>query len=1033
MRTVASALSTLLAVVFTLSGCGGGSGDGLALPSAPTVEAPTALTAVGATDGVHLTWLVTDAQSVAVHRCAVPAGVVDGLCSTSPANGCGAPVALTQSASLVDVPPAVGQAYCYRVQACTDASGQSCGPLSAAVAAAQRAAPLPRYARAVIGEDGRSVYAGQATSLSAHADGAEGNVTYRWSQEGGPKVTLQGTDTNTLSFTAPAVTANTLLSFELRVTDNNGIGLPAKVAVNAVPADNVIVKATATRLVQAGHLVSLHAQGSAATLAYAWRQLSPASPVVALNGADTANPTFTAPNLPDGVLHFEVTATDTVTGRQATAKTGVQIQASAPAQPSGLPLTIIAPPQAPLLAPAQAPNAVPTLAPQLVPRQTLWLLATPTAVATGGTSVQLAATASGGSEPYQWTWTQTGGPAATLTDAGQAIPTVQLPVVSTSQTLTFQASLRDANGTVRTAQAIVQATVPPQPASGGVPTPMTALTPQLAIVGEPLNIATELLGVTIVQSSGPQLLITQQSAGGGATGTVITVTAPLIQDHSGTATIIFTGKDSQGRTRAYLASILIVRPPALAPPSQVPPLVPVPQPILAPRQDDPLVIVAGSSTFTSDEGKQGTLLEVVRGGKGTAAYQYSWTYLREAGGPDITLTGANSQRASFTAPPVDRPTDVTFRFTVTDGAQTATRDVKGRINDLAPTLVVGALSPLSVGSGQTVTLSQPEPTGGVPFRRTPPYDYSVQQTSGPATNPQAQGTGGSYRFTAPTLSAGTSDAALNFEFTATDRVGNVVKVVQAVTVTAPPASATPPLVAQISAPPLVYFPRNVNGQVQLPADLKLGGSASGGLPPYAWHWQVTTTATPAVQREAFVQNPTITLDPASGTTNYRAAVQLRVTDANNTTVTVDLDPPVKMGLPGDEAFQNGSTALLCGDLDSQQPCSELDLVLAISTQCPDSSPFAMNTVIIDAQGQRQEFRRCIDEAVAYQEWWLKTKPLAVCTADLPAGHAPAGTRCSYVCYGDDCNIDADPWNLAPGTVFGIDAQGRLVRRNSTTD
>lgn len=66
----------------------------------------------------------------------------------------------------------------------------------------------------------RSVNEGATVNLSGTASDADGDaLTITWSQTGGTSVTLTGADTLTPSFTAPEVTANTTLTFELSVTD----------------------------------------------------------------------------------------------------------------------------------------------------------------------------------------------------------------------------------------------------------------------------------------------------------------------------------------------------------------------------------------------------------------------------------------------------------------------------------------------------------------------------------------------------------------------------------------------------------------------------------------------------------------------------------------------------------------------------------------------------------------------------------------------------------------------------------------------
>lgn len=993
---------TVLALLALLSACDGGGGDHFRLPDTQLLSTPTTLQATAKTDGIDLSWqAVAGVASYALYRCPVPAGVTNALCDSTPTNVCGTPIARTTGSFFTDVPPlkAPDQAYCYRVSSCTDASGQLCGPVVASVASAQRVPAPVRQMSTVIGDDGRHVISGLTTTLHAFADGATGNVIWNWTQESGPRVTLVGADTPDVSFVAPVVAVNTLLSFELRVMDDNGPGRPSKLAVTVVPASNVIVKTdSVTRQVQAGHEVSLHARGSNPNLLYSWRQLSPATPQATLTGADTDNPSFIAPVLVDDtVMRFEVTATDAVTGRNASARTGVEVLAGVPAPPGALPVPLqLAQPQpAPLHPTLPVPQAVPIYQ---VPPQNLLLLAAPEIVAVGGTEVDLAMAASGGVEPYQWSWMQTSGPAATLINPVQDIMTVQLPVVASAQALTFEATLTDANGTTRTATAVVHAILPPQQASGYVPTPLTALAPRTTVPGEPLQVSVALTGVTVTQNAGPALAITPQPT---AAGSVVTVTAPSIRADSQWASFTVTGADGTGQTVSYLVPVLILRPPSLAAAPTEPPQVLPTQ--VVPRPNDPLVI-AGRDQAEVDEGRSAPvgIGYAVKGGRGSADYVYTWDYLRDPGGPDVTFAPARSF-VRVTVPAVDRPTDLKFRLTVSDGAQQAQRTFTLRVNDLAPTLVVGAATSITVHSGHFVTLSMPTVSGGLPFARTPPYDYSVSQISGTPVLPlPLNGRPGNFGLNAPALAPGAADEVIVLELTATDRIGNEVKLTQQVTVTAPPASQTP-LVAGITAPELVRLAT---------ASLTLQGTATGGTAPYIYAWTIHPEIIPADGHPPFTvsdiqatgTNPTVMLPSLISSyldiKAYSLQVTLTVTDANSIVATAAAESKVIA-----EQTRQGGNTLLCGNFALQSPCTDLDLVLAITSQCPNTQPYAMNE-LYKTNGVTAQYRSCVDALTAYRLWVLGSSKNAACLAIDPA--AQTDLQCHIACYGDDCNINVNP-------------------------
>ncbi|WP_168204028.1 carboxypeptidase regulatory-like domain-containing protein [Aliikangiella coralliicola] len=159
----------------------------------------------------------------------------------------------------------------------------------------------------------------EATTVTLDGSGSsdsDGSIaTYAWTQTAGtPSVTLNNASMASASFTAPDVAANTQLTFQLTVTDDDGATNSDTVVVTitpdmppqaVAPADFQAVEATT---------VSLNGTGSSDDVLitnYLWEQISGDS--VTLTNANMATASFTAPDVPDNQtteLGFRLTVTD---------------------------------------------------------------------------------------------------------------------------------------------------------------------------------------------------------------------------------------------------------------------------------------------------------------------------------------------------------------------------------------------------------------------------------------------------------------------------------------------------------------------------------------------------------------------------------------------------------------------------------------------------------------------------------------------------------------------------------------------------
>ncbi len=141
-------------------------------------------------------------------------------------------------------------------------------------------------------------------------------LTFAWAQTDGPSATITNADGAVARFEAPAVDADTVLTFELTVGD--GTRMATDSVEITVRAAGLTADAGADQTVNAKDKVALDGSRSQGNnLTYAWAQT--AGPMVTLSSPASAVTTFTAP-MNATTLTFELTvsdgaamATDTVT------------------------------------------------------------------------------------------------------------------------------------------------------------------------------------------------------------------------------------------------------------------------------------------------------------------------------------------------------------------------------------------------------------------------------------------------------------------------------------------------------------------------------------------------------------------------------------------------------------------------------------------------------------------------------------------------------------------------------------------------
>lgn len=203
--------------------------------------------------------------------------------------------------------------------------------------------PPPATAVASFTSSATPIVAGTVVTLSS-AGSTPSTGPFVWTQVNSgtdPAVTLNTPTSPTTTFTAPTVSADTNLTFQVTVGGTNST-TPATATVTVPiappgPPAPPSVSATSSPAspVASGAAVSLSATGvdpSGGTLTYTWT--APAGVTLStVSGTNGAQQTFTAPTVPPNTapstLSFTVTATSSTTGLSSTGNVSVTVNPSA--------------------------------------------------------------------------------------------------------------------------------------------------------------------------------------------------------------------------------------------------------------------------------------------------------------------------------------------------------------------------------------------------------------------------------------------------------------------------------------------------------------------------------------------------------------------------------------------------------------------------------------------------------------------------------------------------------------------------------
>jgi|GEM_PF-2705378 len=243
-------------------------------------------------------------------------------------------------------------------------------------------------------------------------------ASYRWLPIDGDTalisaITLSDSTSPQPTFTAPMASGS--VTFRLIVTDNEGKTGTDTVTVNVTASNNPPnADAGPDQTVNEGEMVTLDGSGSsdpdAAVLSYTWEQAG--GPAVTLSDIHAAQPTFVAPAVDDQTsLSFTLTVEDDNAIMDSDTVTITVNNTAATNQPP--------------IASAGTDRPV-------IPGETVTL------------------DGSGSSDPDDgiglYTWTQTAGPAVTLSDIHAVQPTFTAPPIDTPTPLTFQLTVQDHTG-----------------------------------------------------------------------------------------------------------------------------------------------------------------------------------------------------------------------------------------------------------------------------------------------------------------------------------------------------------------------------------------------------------------------------------------------------------------------------------------------------------------------------------------------------------------------------------------------------------
>ena len=491
----------------------------------------------------------------------------------------------------------------------------------------------------------QSVYESVNVQLDASASSdSDGSIaSYSWQQIDSSGYTISLDDANSAdpTFTAPEVTTETELTFQLTVTDDDGVQDSDTVVISITDNNPPSANVGSDQSVNEGASVQLNGSASSdvedSALVYSWQQIDSSGYSITLSDADSATPSFTAPNpvAADTELIFQLTVSDSL-GKSAT---------------DTLSITVIY--NAPPLAKAGTNQSVDE-----------------------GASVELDGSASSDSEDaasaldYLWQQVDSSGYSITLNNANTAKPTFTAPnPVAADTDLIFQLTVSDSLG--KSADANVSITViynNPPIANAGTDQSVFENTTATLDGSASSDVENSNLDYSWqqVDSSGHTINLSD------ATVVQPTFTAPNV---AADTELIFrlTVTDSLGKSGEATVAVTVL--------------------------DNEAPVANAGADQSVYEGTTASLDGSASSDRETSNLDYSWQQI-DSSGYLVNLNNATSAQPSFTAPNVDADIELSFQLTVTDAVGESSTDSLSITVLYAPpfTVSVNANNAQSIGT-----------------------------------------------------------------------------------------------------------------------------------------------------------------------------------------------------------------------------------------------------------------------------------------------------------------------------------------------